>query len=117
LYKMIKLNSFKNALKGLKKVFKEEKNFQFHVIIAIIVVLLSIYWQLAAWQWIIILLLITLILVLEIINTIIERFIDILKPRIHSYVKDIKDMSAAMVMVSTIAAVIIGLIVFLPYII
>ena len=55
-----------------------------------------------------------LLLILEIINTIFERLLDLLKPRLHQYVKDIKDMTAAAVFISSLAAIIIGLIIFLP---
>ncbi|MBD3359476.1 MAG: diacylglycerol kinase [Candidatus Buchananbacteria bacterium] len=107
--------SFKYALSGLKKVWLEEQNFQVHSIITVIVLVLAWYFQIAIWQLIILILLIALVLILEIINSIMERFIDLLKPRIHEYVKDIKDMGAALVFVGAITAVIVGLMIFLPY--
>ena len=108
--------SFKYSLTGIKLVFKEEKNFQIHTLVAVLVILLAIYFQVKIWEWIILLLLIALVLILEIINSILERFVDILKPRIHQYVKDIKDMGAAVVFIGALCAVIVGLIIFLPYI-
>jgi diacylglycerol kinase len=107
--------SFKYALSGLSKVWQEEQNFQVHSIITVIVLLLAWYFQIAIWQLIILILLIALVLILEIINSIIERFIDLLKPRLHEYVKDVKDMGAALVFVGALTAVIVGLIIFLPY--
>lgn len=107
--------SFKYALTGLKKVWQEEQNFRVHSLVTIIVLVLAFYFQIAVWQLIILILLIALVLILEIINSIMERFVDILKPRIHEYVKDIKDMSAALVFVGALTAIIIGLIIFLPY--
>lgn len=118
---MIKLKrlakSFKYALNGLKKVWQEEQNFKVHSVATVIVLLLAWYFKVEAWQLIILILLIALILILEIINSIMERFIDLLKPRIHQYVMDIKDMGAALVFVGAVTAVIIGLIIFLPYLI
>lgn len=110
------IKSFQFALLGLKKVFLEEQNFRIHSIIALLVIILGFYFQIAIWEWIIVILLIALILILEIINSIFERLLDLLKPRIHEYVGDIKDMTAAAVFVGAIIAVIIGLIIFLPYI-
>jgi diacylglycerol kinase len=107
--------SFKYALSGLSKFWQEEQNFQVHSIITVIVLLLAWYFQIAIWQLIILILLIALVLILEIINSIIERFIDLLKPRLHEYVKDVKDMGAALVFVGALTAVIVGLIIFLPY--
>lgn len=109
------IKSFQYALLGLKKVFLEEQNFRIHSIIALLVIILGFYFQITIWEWIIVILLIALILILEIINSIFERLLDLLKPRIHEYVGDIKDMTAAAVFVGATIAVIIGLIIFLPY--
>lgn len=111
------IKSFKYALTGLKKVFWEEQNFRVHLIITVIVLFLAAYLQIAVWQFIILILIIALVLILEIINTIFERLIDLLKPRIHQYVKDIKDMTAAIVFIGALAAIIVGILIFLPYII
>jgi diacylglycerol kinase len=110
------IKSFKYALQGLKKVFLEEQNFRIHSIIALLVIILGFYFQIRIWEWIIIILLITIILILEIINSIFERLLDLIKPRIHEYVGDIKDMTATAVLVGAVASVIVGLIIFLPYI-
>lgn len=109
------LKSFKYALAGLKNVFLEEQNFRIHVVIAFLVVVLGFYFRIACWEWIVLILLIALILILEIINSIFERLLDMIKPRLHEYIGDIKDMTAASVLVGAVIAVIIGLIIFLPY--
>ena len=56
------------------------------------------------------------VLIMEILNTIMERVVDILKPRVHPYAKLIKDLMAASVLLSAILAVVTGLIIFLPYV-
>ena len=56
------------------------------------------------------------VLIMELINTIMERVVDILKPRVHPYVRLIKDLMAASVLLASILAVIVGLIIFIPYI-
>ena len=111
------INSFKYAARGLHKVFREEQNFQVHIVFTVLVLILAIYFQIPLWQYIIIILLIAFVLILEIINSIIERLIDMLKPRIHQYVKDIKDMGAALVFVGALTAVIVGLLIFIPHLI
>jgi len=107
--------SFKYAIAGLRKVFWQEQNFRIHIITSLIVITLAVFFEIEAWQFIVIILIISLVLILEIINTIFERLLDLLKPRLHQYVKDIKDMTAAAVFISSLAAIIIGLIIFLPY--
>ena len=56
-----------------------------------------------------------LVILMEIANSAIERVTDVLKPRIHDYVKEIKDITAAGVMVASFIALIIGAIIFWPY--
>ena len=103
--------SFQYAIAGLKKVFLEEQNFRIHLIATLIILILAIYFQIAVWQFIILILVIALVLILEIINSVFERLIDLLKPRIHQYVKDIKDMGAALVFIGALTAVIVGILI------
>lgn len=110
------LLSFKYAFKGLNKVFWEEQNFRVHIFMAVSVLLLALYYKIEVWQFIILIIIIALVLTLEIINSIVERLLDLLKPRLHQYVKDIKDMTAAAVFIGALTAVIVGLLIFLPYI-
>ena len=74
-----------------------------------------IYLRVSLWQAIILILVIASVLVLELINTIFEKMVDILRPRIHYYAEVIKDVMAAAVLVTSIAAVIVGILIFAPY--
>jgi len=111
------LKSFRYAFRGFWYVFKNEQNIRIHVIISIGVIALMIYFQVALWQAIMLFMVITIVIVLELINTIFEKMVDILKPRIHYYAEVIKDVMAATVLVSSIGAVIIGILIFAPYLI
>lgn len=111
------VKSFKYAFTGLGKVFWEEQNFRIDLIIALIILFLAQYFQIKVWEFIILILIIAVVLILEIINTIFERLLDLLQPRIHQYVKDIKDMTAAVVFIGALASIFIGILIFLPYII
>lgn len=107
--------SFKYALKGFAYVFKNEQNFRIQIAIGLVVIFFMFLFQIEVWEAIILVLLITLVLVLELINSIFEKFVDILKPRIHTYAKIIKDMMSAAVLLSALGASIIGLLIFIPY--
>ncbi len=109
------INSVVNALRGVKYASKEQ-NFKMQAIISVIVVFFALYFNLRTWEQISLILIIVFILVLEILNTIFERVVDILKPRVHPYAKVIKDMMAAAVLISSIGAVLIGIIIFWPHI-
>jgi len=108
--------SFQYATRGFWYVFKNEQNIRLHLIISLGVIILMIYFQVTLWQAIILFLVMLLVIVLELINTIFEKMVDILRPRIHYYAEVIKDIMAATVLVSSIGAVIIGILIFAPYI-
>ena len=110
------IKSFKHAAKGVKYVFKHEQNFRIQVFAAILILLLAFIWKLTRAEIIVILLLIFLVLILELINSAFEKFADILKPRLDLQVGIVKDIMAGMVFCASLAAVIIGLVIFWPYI-
>ena len=107
--------SFSYAVNGLIKIFKEEHSFRVQILIGIAVLLLSFLFQIKVWELIVVILVISLILIFELINSVIERFADILKPRLHPFVENTKDMMAAVVLILSIAAALIGLLIFIPY--
>lgn len=109
-------NSFKYAFRGFWYALTKEQSFQIHIIAALIVVFFMIYFDLKVWEYIALTLVITSVLVLELINTIFEKIVDILKPRVHPYAQTIKDMMAAAVLVASIGAIVVGLFIFVPYI-
>jgi|SRR5690625_2866528 len=104
----------KYAWQGLIKVTLEERNFQIHLLIGSTVVIAGFICQLNYIEWSIILLTICLVLVMEMINTIFERFIDYFKPEKHEKAKHIKDIAAGCVLVTSIFAIVIGLAIFIP---
>lgn len=106
------IKSFGYAFRGLLKTWREEQNLQIHTIIATIVVICGFIFRISAIEWLFLIIMITLVILMEIVNSAIERVTDLLKPRIHGYVKEIKDIMAAAVLLSSISAVIVGLIVF-----
>ena len=107
--------SFKNAFKGLGSLIKKEQNFRIHLIASIVILFAAIYFNIKLWQWCLIILMIASVLILEMLNTVFERLLDILKPRIHDYVGEIKNIMSGVVLVVSIASVIIALIIFIPY--
>jgi len=107
--------SFVFALNGLKIIIKKEQNFRIHFLIGAIVVILGILFQIRPWEWIALLLMIFFVLVLEIVNTVTERVVDMLKPRVHTYAKEIKDLMSAAVLIAAVLSIIVGLIIFIPH--
>lgn len=109
------IKSFRYAFKGLCRTIKEEQNLKMQLIVAFVVILLGFYFKISKIDWLFLILIITIVLLMEIGNSAVERVTDMLKPRINNYVKEIKDISAAAVMLASVMAVIAGLIIFWPY--
>lgn len=110
------IKSFQYAIRGLIKVFREEQNLRVQIFLAVLVSIFAYYFQIKLIEWCILIILIGMVLLMEIVNSAIERVTDVLKPRIHTYVKEVKDIMAAAVMLASALAVIVGFIIFLPYI-
>ena len=91
-----------------------EQNMRIHIISAIIVIIASILTGLTINEWLIIILVITLVISAEMINTAIESVVNLVSPEIHPLAKQAKDVAAGAVLVIALASVIIGLLIFLP---
>jgi len=109
--------SFKAAWLGLKFAFASEQNFRIQVFFAVAVIFLSVYLNLKSWELILIILLVTAVLAMELLNTALEYFADLLKPRLNQQVKIVKDLMAAAVFVVAITAMIIGVLIFWPHLV
>lgn len=109
------IESFKAAIRGIKETLKSEVNFKIMIAIASIAIGLMFYFPTLKIEKAILLTMIFSVLILELINSAIEKVLDFLQPQIDEKVKVIKDLMAAIVLIVSVGAIIIGLIIFLPY--
>lgn len=109
------INSFRYAIEGLISSFKTERNMKIHILAMIIVIALGLIVRLNKIDWYICIILIALVISSELFNTAIETIVDMISPEKNEKAKLVKDISAAAVLVLAIGAVIIGLMVFIPY--
>lgn len=108
---------FLYAKQGIVEIVKKEHNFQIHLFAGIITVLFSFIVKLSYIEWAIIILTMSSVFITEMINSVVERIIDYVKPEYHIQAKIIKDVAAGAVLVSALTAVIIGLLIFIPKIV
>src|SRR3989339_459858 len=106
--------SFHYAWNGLKYTFQHEQNFRLHLIITAIVLGMMFLFSVKQWEAVALIFVIVAVLILEIMNTIFERFVDLLMPRLNHYSEIIKDMMAAAVFLASAGAAIVGFIIFYP---
>lgn len=108
--------SFKHAIDGIIYTFKTQPNFRVHTFFAVLAILSGIFFNISSSQWSVIIFVIGLVIVCEMINTSLESVTDLLTDQYHLKAKIAKDVSAGMVLVSAIIAVITGLLIFVPII-
>lgn len=104
------------ALKGVAFAFRNERNFQIEMVAGVFAAVLMLFFPLSGMERALIILSIVLVLALELANTALERVMDILKPRVHPYARVIKDVMAGSVLLASLAALAIGVAIFLPHI-
>lgn len=109
--------SFKDAGRGMKYVYQHEQNFRLQILLGLVVLIISLILEIARSEFIVVMFLVFLVLGLELLNTVLEKFLDLLKPRLLYQVKTLKDIMAAMVLLASFASGVIGLVIFLPYLI
>ncbi len=104
-----------NAFRGIKEAFIEQ-SFRILFVIALFVVFCLFYFPFESLERAVLVLVVVLVLSLELINSQIERILDILKPDYSNEVRKMKDISAGAVLTASIGAVILAVIIILPYI-
>ncbi|AST92614.1 diacylglycerol kinase [Sutcliffiella cohnii] len=109
--------SFFFALEGFMYVLKNERNIKIHIIIAIFMILLSLYLNISKIEWVVLFLIIGGMVVIEIINTAIENVVDLVTEEFHPLAKIAKDVAASAALVFAVVAVVVGIILYLPYIV
>lgn len=109
--------SLKDAWRGVKFVFKHEQNFRIQVFSALCVVGVGWYFHLSKPEWILVIFLILSVITLEFLNSAVEKFSDILKPRLDYQVEVVKDIMAGVVFLTSLGAIIIGAIIFWPHLV
>lgn len=108
------IKSLGYALAGLKILIREEQNYLVHLTAASLALAAGWWFKISAGEWIAVVLSIQLVLSLETINTVIENVADLISTERSEAIKRIKDLAAASVLISAIAALVIGLIIFVP---
>ena len=108
--------SLGHAIDGLSYATAHERNFRIELFVALFVLGFIFVFKVKNWEAIVLILMIMWVLISELTNTVLERVVDILKPRIHPYARLIKDLMAAVVLISSLVAIIVGVIIFYPYV-
>jgi diacylglycerol kinase len=109
--------SFIYALEGVYHALKNNQNFRIHFFTAFLVVLISIFLGVSRLEMAILVVMILLVISAEMINASIEEMVDFIVMEHRREAKIAKDVGAGMVLITSVGAVIVGLLILAPYII
>ena len=112
-----RFKSFIYAWCGVKMLLQSEHNAFIHLGFTIVVLFLSIGFKVSSVEAIALIIVTALVWMTELINTAIEKSIDFVSTEIHPQIKLVKDLAAAAVLISAVAAALVGLIIFIPKIV
>lgn len=104
--------SFKYAIQGMKDAIKSEPNLSVHLLFGVIALIFAYFFEFNEVEFAILVITIFSVIILELINTIAEKLVDLNSTKISEPARQIKDISAAAVLLSTFSAVIIGILLF-----
>lgn len=107
-------DSFRNAFRGLRQAIARERNMRIHVAAAVLCILLGIVCRLDPVSWAVLFIAIGLVVVTELINTAVEKLVDMITTEYSTKARAVKDIAAGAVLVAAIVAVALGALVFIP---
>lgn len=112
-----RMRSFGFAFSGFSELIRSEPNARIHLVAAILAIGAGFFFRISLAEWCIVSFAIALVFAAESFNTAIEKLVDHLFSEYHETARMAKDISAAAVLVCAIAALVAGLIIFLPKIV
>lgn len=109
--------SFYHAIEGVWFAFTHDQNLRIHFIVAVVVIILSIYFKVSGFEMGILGVMILLVICAEMINSAIEQMVNLITTEHRKEAKIAKDVSAGMVLLTAVGSIIVGVLIFLPHVI
>lgn len=106
------LEATRFAIRGILIAATRERNVRIQILLGTLVVCILIFLHAHVWDIAVVLLAIVLVVGLEMMNTCIELLADALHPEYSAAIRDVKDVAAGAVLLTSIVAGIIGLLIF-----
>jgi diacylglycerol kinase len=107
--------SLRIAVKGLKMIIKNERNFRIQLFLGFLVIIVGLIFGFTHEEWIGAAFFITLVLISEAFNSVIEAICDCISLEYRDTIKYAKDVSAGAVLLSSIASLIGGTLIMYPH--
>jgi diacylglycerol kinase (ATP) len=110
-----RVRSFRHAIAGILRMMRCQHNAWIHAAATLVVLIAALLLRVSAGDWCWIILAISIVWTAEALNTAFEFLADAASPEFHPLVRDAKDVAAGAVLLTAIAAAVIGIIIFWPY--
>jgi diacylglycerol kinase len=110
-----RIRSFYHAICGILRMIRCQHNAWVHAFATFAVLFAAFFFRISGPDWCWIIVAISMVWTAEALNTAFEFLADATSPEFHPLVRNAKDVAAGAVLVTVIAATIIGCIVFWPY--
>jgi diacylglycerol kinase len=110
-----RIKSIRDALSGVRFALLTQKNMWIHLVATGIVVIMGFWFGISLTEWTLLTLTISIVFVAETVNTAIEKLSDCITTDYDKNIGVVKDVAAGAVLLAAIFAVVIGLLVFIPY--
>lgn len=104
--------SFNYAIQGIVYALRTQRNMRLHIVAATTVFVAALLFQVSRMELIALVLVVCLVLIAELANTALEAVVDLSVERYDPLAKIAKDVAAGAVLVSSLAAVAVGFLVF-----
>ncbi len=111
------INAFHFAFEGIGYALKSDQNLRIHFVVAFFVIMASLFFKVGPFEMGILGVMILLVIVVEMINSAIEKMVDLITKEYRVEAKIAKDVSSGMVLITVFGSVIVGTLVLLPYVI
>jgi diacylglycerol kinase len=106
--------SFRHAFQGLGYALRTQRNARIHLIFTLVILPLGVWLGMDRVEWCLILLAIGMVWMAELSNTVLEDVVDLQCPGYNPLAKSAKDVKAAVVVVASLTAALVGVLILGP---
>lgn len=108
------IKSFKNSARGFQVLLKNEYNLYIQIGFGFLATVAGFIFNLSFDEWAIQTAVIGLVIFSELVNTAIEKTMDLVQPEYDERVRDIKDLASGSVLFMVLISITTGLFIYLP---
>lgn len=106
------IESFNNAVNGIIYTIKTERNMKIHITAAVLIMLLSLFYDLTRVEFLLVCLTVAIVIISELFNTAMEVLVDTIIGVYHPKAKLVKDTAAGAVLVASVVSLMVAYFIF-----